>query len=234
MAYTVTQLITDAYYLSGIVSEGLSGISGVQLNKGLRLLSSILSIQTVNSRLIPYFTQYQFNTVIGQEKYFVPQLISIETLTFNYSSVRWSMVQTTRKIYQGTSRANSINSLMYYYYVERCLGGANLFMQFNPDQVYPMTMWGKFSLSSVVQNQDLSAILDLYYIEYLKYALAEYICTANVVTFQPENKRILEKFEHLFMDVSAPDLTLKKVSGLGGHGQSIWGQRNLGNGWTVP
>lgn len=233
MAYTVTSLITDAYYLSGRLSQGLQTISGLQLNKGLVLLNSLLSVKSVNERLIPYFTSYSLNTIVGQEEYFIPNLIMIETLTFDYSTVRWSMVQSTRKQYQGSSRPQNVNSLMQEYYVERCLGGANLFMYFFPDQIYPMTIWGKFSLASVVLNQDLTTTMDLFYREFLRYGLAEYICHDNNITFQPQNKKKLDQMEQVFLDISAPDLTVSSISGLRGRGQSIWGQVNLGHGWTV-
>lgn len=146
MAYTVTRLITEAYTLSGRISSDLQTVSGAQIFKGLNLLNALLALKTVDSRLIPYFTKYQFNAVVGQEMYFVPGLIYIETLTFDYSSVRWSMEQLSRKAYQGSARANNINSLMFNYYVERAKGGANLFMYFLPDQTYPMTIWVSFLL----------------------------------------------------------------------------------------
>jgi hypothetical protein len=234
MAYTVTKLITDAYYLSGRLSEGLNTISGDQLAKGLRLLNSILAIHSVDERLIPYFTKYQFNAEIDTEEYFIPDLIYVETLTFDYSSVRWSMKQTTRKQYQGSSRANNIDSLMYEFYVERCKGGANLFMYFKPDQAYPMTIWGKFSLSSVVQNQDLEATLDRFYIEYLRVKLGKYIASDANITFQPYNEELLQQYEKIFLDTSTPDLTVRKMSAFGSEHRSIWGQVNLGHGWTAP
>ncbi len=233
MARTVTSLIVDAYYLSGVVSEGLQTVSGSQLHKGLKLLNGFLSIKSVNERLIPYFTSYEFNGIIGQEKYFIPGLISVETLTFNYSTVRWSMVQTTRVKYQGSSRPEGINSLMQEYYVERCLGGANIFMYFFPDMDYPLTIWGKFSLSSAVLNQDLSKSLDDFYLEYLKYGLASYICQDQNITFQPQNRAQLDQMEQVFLDISVPDLSVKKISGLSRRGNSIWGQVNLGHGWTT-
>lgn len=233
MAYTVTKLITESYYLSGILSRELQTISGSQLNLGLQLLNNVLATKTVMSRLIPYFTSYQFNAVVGQETYFVPNLIYIETLTFDYSTVRWSMEQLSRKEYQGSARANNIDSLMFNYYVERCLGGANLFMYFFPDMTYPMTIWGKFSLAQVVLGQDLSTTLDLFYIEFLRYLLAQAICNDRNVTFQPQNQKQLDIYLEQFLDTSAPDLRVTKFSALTGQGQSIWGAVNLGHGYTT-
>ncbi len=233
MAYTVTKLITESYYLSGRLSRDLQTITGQQLNLGLQLLNNVLAVKTVNSRLIPYFTKYQFNAVVDQEEYFIPNLIYIETLTFDYSTVRWSMEQLSRKVYQGSARANNIDSLMFNYYVERCLGGANLFMYFLPDMTYPMTLWGKFSLASVVLGQDLAATLDEFYIEFLRYQLAQYICNDSNITFQPQNQKKLDEYLEQFLDTSAPDLRVTKFSGLVSKGQSPWGVANLGRGWTV-
>jgi hypothetical protein len=232
MTYTVTQLITESYYLSGRVSQSLQTITGYQLNAGLRYLNALLAVKTVNERLIPYFTEYQFDAVVGQESYFIPNLVFAETLTFLYSTVRWSMVQCTRKEYQGSSRAENINSIMQNYYVERCLGGANLFMYFFPDMTYPMKIVGKFSLQSVVLNQDLSTTLDAFYLEYLRYALGEYICQANNITFQPQNKKTLDDFEQQFLDISAPDLTVQNRTRYSGMQMWSWGMLNLGHGWT--
>lgn len=232
MTYTVTRLITESYYLSGRLSQGLQTVSGSQITAGLNLLNSILAVKTVDERMIPYFTKYEFNAVVGQEEYFIPNLIHIETLTFNYNTVRFSMEPLTRRVYQGSARANGITSLMFNYYVERTKGGANLFMYFLPDQTYPLTLWGKFSLTSVALNQDLSAILDDFYIEYLRYKLAQYIANANNITFQPQNQKTLDMYEESFLDTSAPDLSVEKKSGLYGQGCSIWSQVNLGRGWT--
>lgn len=233
MAYTVTKLITESYYLSGRLARGLQSITGEQLNNGLSLLNAVLSVKSVNERLIPYFNSYDFTAVINQEKYFIPNMVYCETLTFNYQNVRYSMVPMGRVEYHGSARVNNISSLMFNYEVERCLGGSNLFMYFLPDMTYPCTVWGKFSLLSVVLNQDLEATLDDFYIEYLRYALAEYICQDSNIAFQPQNQAQLEAYEKQFMDISAPDLRIQKSSGLVGKQPSLWGQANLGHGWTV-
>lgn len=231
MAYTVTKLITEAYYLSGRLSRGLSTISGPQLSIGLVLLNAILSMKSVNERLIPYFTEYQSSFVVGQEEYFVSNLISIETMTFEYNTVRWSLQQASRVRYQGSSRAENINSLPQNYYVERAKGGANVFVYFFPDNTYPFTIWGKFSLTNVVLNQDLESTLDDFYIEYLRYALAEYICQDNNITFQQQNSDTLQEYEKVLMDVSTPDLTVQKITPYNPRPTYNWGDVNLGHGW---
>jgi hypothetical protein len=232
MTYTVTKLITESYYLSGRLAQGLQTISGPQLFKGLELLNAVLAVKSVNERLIPYFNSYDFTAVVNQEKYFIPNLVFCETLTFNYQNVRYSMAPMGRVEYQGSARVNNISSLMFNYSVERCLKGSNIFMYFLPDMTYPCTVWGKFSLLSVVLNQDLETTLDDFYIEYLRYALADYICQDSNITFQPQNAQKLEEYEKQFMDISAPDLTVRRSSGLVGKQPSLWGMANLSRGWV--
>jgi hypothetical protein len=232
MTYTVVQLITDSYYLSGRLARGLQIITGSQLNTGLRLLNAVITVKSVNERLIPYFTEYQFNAVVGQEEYFISNLIYAETLTFNYQNVRYSMQPMGRKEYQGSPRVNNIQSLMFDYHVERTKGGSNLFMYFLPDMNYPCTLWGKFSLTTVALNQNLEDTLDQFYIEYLRYALAEYICHDNNIAFQPQNKEKLEEYEQAFLDIGPPDLTIEFCSGLRGSPQpDMFCEANIARGW---
>jgi hypothetical protein len=55
---------------------------------------------------------------------------------------------------------------------------------------------------SVTKYQDLSIILDLFYIDYLRYALAEYMCQEYNITFQPQNQAKLNEFETTIFDIS--------------------------------
>ena len=157
MSYSVTQLITNAYYASGIVSREFETVSGSQVNDGLQFLNDILADKTIEKDMIPYFTKYEFFGVAGQEQYFIPNLEQLETLTFFINNVRYQMREIDRKSYFGSSRANNINSLPFNWHLERCLGGANIYLYFFPQTNYPIEAWGSFRLSSVVLNQDLNS-----------------------------------------------------------------------------
>ena len=75
------ELIVNAYYLSEIVSRELEEVSGSQLADGLRMLNGILAEKSAKGYQIPYYTETEFNTVIGQEEYFVQGLIDVSTVT---------------------------------------------------------------------------------------------------------------------------------------------------------
>lgn len=157
MSYSVIQLITNAYYASGIVSREFETVSGSQVNDGLQFLNDILADKAIEKDMIPYFTKYEFFAVAAQEKYFIPNLEQLETLVFFINNVRYQMRDIGRKVYFGSSRADNINSLPFNWHLERCLGGANIFMYFKPQTNYPIQAWGSFRLTSVTINQDLNS-----------------------------------------------------------------------------
>lgn len=234
MSYTTTELITRSWYLSSIVARDLETVSGDQLNDGLNMLNALLSFKTADQRLIPYYNEYDFVAVVGQEQYFIPNLILPETLTFFKDTVRYATVPLGRKAYFGTPRAEGIESLMFQCHYERCLKGSNLFVYFLPDQNYPMTIWGKFSLQSVSLGQDLSLTLDAFYIEYLRYALSQYMCQEYNISMSADTKAKLDEFERMIFDISPIDMstTTRNFFSQQGSSPDIYGFANLGRGWT--
>lgn len=231
MAYTVTQLITNAYYLSGLVSRRFQTVSGEQLSDGLQSVNAVIQFKTAQQRLIPYFNEVEFAAVDGTETYFVENLISAETLTFNIGPVRYSTMPTSRKDYRGTGRVDNITSLPYQWNFERCFGGANISLYFLPNSNYPIKIWGKFSLASVTLNEDLEGRLDNFYIEYLRYATAQRLCQENNISFPPDSKQTLDEYEEMITDISPMDLTLQKMSSLQQDSGLNWGDINIGRGW---
>lgn len=234
MAYTAAELINRSWYLSGIVARGLETPTGQQGNDGLYLLNDLLSFQTVDNSLVPYYNSYDFDGVVGQEEYFVENLIEIETLSYVYSTnVRYAMIEQSRKQYFGTPRVNGINTLPTYYHMEKALGGANVFMYFTPDQEYPFTIWGKFGLTEVTYETDLSLTYDRFYLKYLRYLLANYMCSENGFTVPAQTKMELEETIAKLKYLSPLDFTVTKISSLQTSNGLNWGQINLGGGWTT-
>lgn len=231
MTYTVTELITRAYYLSQVVSRELETVSGQQIEDALVWLNALLSLKSANSRVIPYYQQYNLTAVIGQETYFVPNLVQAETLTFTNGSVRYSTQPVSRRSYFGSGRINNITSLPFNWHCERALGGSNIFLYFLPDAAYPIQIWGRFGFDNVSLNENLLTIYDEYYIDYLRYRLALRICSEFGIPFQPQSMAELEELEEAMTDISPPDMTLTKYSSLQGETGINWGDINIGRGW---
>ncbi len=236
MAYTTNQLIANAFYASGVVSREFETVSGQQIGDGLSWLNEIIDEKVVDDGMIPYESTYTFNAVPGQEIYSIPNLIAIDTLVFFLNTVRFSMIYNKRNNYFGSNRVQNIKTLPYQWYFERQLGGGNLYIYFEPDQAYPMELHGTFRLSEVSLGQDLSLTLDMFYITYLKYALADRICAEYNYVTPPGVTRQLGKYEG-WIDKKSKllDLRLDKVSCLNSHTTTYsWAYVNLGRGFTPP
>lgn len=232
MPYTTTQLITGAYYASGIVSREFETVSGGQLADGLIWLNNIITEKDVDQDMIPYETTYNANFIIGQEKYFIPGLIQIDTLVFFLDAVRYAMQYSSRNAYFGSSRVENIQTLPYEWYFEKQLNGGNLYIYFQPDRNYPMEIHGVFSMPTVILNQDLELIFPEELITYFRYALADRICAEYNFTVPEGVARILNKYQGWISKNSRIlDLNLKKTSTLQIHGTINWGFVNLGRGW---
>jgi hypothetical protein len=156
MAYTTNQLISDAYYASGVVSKEFETVSGGQFSDALQWVNDIISDKDVNQSMVPYETTYTFTANIGQEKYFIPNLISIDTIVFYKDTVRYALTYTKRNAYFGSPRVQNINSLPFDWYFERQTNGGNLFIYFNPDQTYPFEIHGVFRPNPLRLGQDLT------------------------------------------------------------------------------
>jgi hypothetical protein len=248
MAYTAQKLITRSWYLSGIVARNLQVDTGDQSNDGLDLLNALLDFKQIETDLIPYWQYIEMPLVAGQEFYFLPYVAALESVTFNIDVVRYPMDMVTRRNYYGSARVDNITSLPFSYNYNRALGGGNLAMYFKPDTNYIMKAMAKIFLVDVSLNTDLTNIsevvpytfvnssnqgYDTGYIEYLRYALAEMMCSEYGIIFNPQSAQILKKYERKLMYISPPDLSMIKTTILTADGSPgwNWGDVSLGRGW---
>lgn len=231
MSYTARQLVTRSWYLSGIVARRLQSVTGDQATDGLFLLNALLEWKSIQIDLIPYWTYYEFPAVVGQEQYFIPNLFAVESLTFNIDSVRYPTDFTTRTAYFGTGRVDNIDSLPSNWYFNRSLGGGSIYMYFKPQGEYPIKIMGKFGLTNVDLDTDMLTVYDPSYLEYLRYALAQYMCSEYGIMMNPESKEILKSLSRTLMDVSPPDLSIRKTSILTVGTGINFGDVNIGKGW---
>jgi hypothetical protein len=225
------ELIAKAYYLSNVVSRELETVSGSQQADGLDMLNDLLAEKSAKGRLIPYYTHSTFNLVVNQEEYFVPNLIDADVVTYNIGDIRYSMLQTNRKVYFGSPRADNVNSLPTSYHFERSLGGGKIYFYYLPSDVYEVNITGKFALTQVSGCDELSDGLDDFYVAYLKYALAKRISDFYNIDFFGEKSKTLFALEKDVFEVAPPDVQLKKISTFGDRNYINWAYVNLGRGF---
>lgn len=235
MSETTTDLITSSYYAAGVVSREFETVSGQQIGDGLAWLNDIITEKVVDDGMIPYETTYNFTAIPGQEKYFVPNLIQVDTLVFFLNSIRFAMDFNKRNNYFGSNRVENIQTLPYQWYFERALGGANIYIYFLPDRNYPLQVQGVFRIPTVTLGQDLTLIYDQFFITYLHYALADRICAEYNYETPSGVTRQLGKYESWINKKSRVlDLRVDKISSLKNQTTTYsWGYVNLGRGFTT-
>jgi hypothetical protein len=87
------------------------------------------------------------------------------------------------------------------------------------------------NVSTYTFLQTSNAGYDTSYLEYLRYALAEYMCSEYGVLFNPESQKILMSMKRKLMYISPPDLSMYKTSILTEGTGINWADVNIGRGW---
>ncbi len=232
--YPASQLIARAWNLSGIVARDLEEVSGGQGGDGLFLLNELLDFKACDLDLIPYWKRTVLQLVQGQEMYFIPNLYQIETFTFNIGPVRYPTNDATRDKYFGNGRVDNIQSIPFMKHLERVEGGSNLYVYYLPDNNYIANITGKYALTDVDQNTDLSTVYDGFYISYLRYALANYMCIEWDISFAPDKAKQLQIMEKKLQYISPPDFSMVKTQFFNTRNTALnWAQINIGKGWYV-
>lgn len=213
MVYLASQLIADAYDLSEVVGSDFQAVSGSQSTKGLNYLNQLLEEKAAQTSFIPYF-QYDtsIDCVIGQEMYFIPNAIYVESLTFNIGELRLEMNASNRSAYFGGSRVDNITALPDSWNFLRGEGGGTLYIYPLPAGTYQLKLMAKFALTDVTLTTDMSASYDGFYILYLTFALAEYICMRNGVEFTDAKQKKMTRMEYDLLNISSPDMRCKRTS----------------------
>jgi len=246
MPYLAQDLITRSWFLSGIIARNLQVPTGDQIYDGLQMLNDLLNFKQIETDLIPYWTYIQLPLVANQEFYFLPYVAAIESATFNIDVVRYPMDYVSRRNYYGSSRVDNISTLPFSWNYNRALGGGNMALYFKPESDYPMKMMVKLFLVDVTLQTDLTDISEIVpytfinsanqglgtaYIEYLRYALAQYMCSEYGVLFNPESEKTLTSYKRKLMWESPPDLSSIKTSILTEQNGLNYGDINIGKGW---
>lgn len=231
MAYPARKLITGAYYLSQVVSRQLQTVSGEQVDDGLFLLNALLEFKSTDLREIPYFKREELVLQAGVGEYFIENLLYVDAMTYNIGSVRYPMTELTRKQFFDTGRIDNIQALPFSYRVEREKGGSRIYLYFLPQGNYVLKLSGKFGFTAVTLDTDLSLYYDNYYIEFLRFQLAEYICSEYGTTLPDETKMRLKEMKEKILDVSPPDLSIQKTTFFSGQSPMDWQSANLSKGW---
>ncbi len=143
------------------------------------------------------------------------------------------MMEASRSRYFATPRVDNILSLPYMWHFEREKGGGRIYVYFKPQDTYPLKFNGKYGFSSVTKDTDLELVYDRFYIAYLKYALAQYLCIDYNISMQPEAIGQLTDYEEQLRYISPIDFSTNIRNPMQKGYPDMYAQANLGKGWTT-
>ncbi len=232
------ELINWAWNLSGIKGRQFETVTGQESSDGLTLLNDILAGRNSDGRYISYYERFDISAVIGQEDYWVDNLVEVDTATVTLDEVRYPLMYVDRNTYWGEGRVNNITALPYSYYSERQINsdtnipGTRLWFYWLPAQSdYTFQVVGRFSLQKLTLSTVISNHLEGYYIDYLKYKLAKRMCDFYDYEFGQSRMQELTNLEMQVNDINPIDTRVKKITPFTGDTVFNWADVNIGRGW---
>lgn len=232
MPYTALQLISDAFFDSGIRDATFNVPSAEDNQRGLRALNQILNLTSVNLDYIPYYTRGTFTATGGVSEYTLQNVYLIDLLTFNMSQVRYNSRYLTRFEFFGTNRANNIQSLPLTYTFERTLNGIKIYLYPIPDQTYVFDYSAKQKLTNPDYATDLTQYFDDYFIQYLEFETALLLCSKYGASPPPLIAERVSELRRVIMTPSPVDMTSRTTNLLGSGVSPNWAQITIGKGWA--
>ena len=141
-----------------IVAAQAETVSGDQLKDGLEHLNDFLALQNANSRMIPYIRVGNLTCIPNSEELFVKHLLNIDALTLRVEEPRSYALQTLPLLGRKGYFTHDYPFFLRprFYHLEKIKGGSLLFLNPTPDKAYPLKLVGKFGLTEVSYNDDLS------------------------------------------------------------------------------
>jgi len=222
-----SELIKRSFNLANIVGTEIEQVSSSQVSNGLGALNDILSETYATGSDVPYYTHLTVPAVSGQEVYSIDGLIEADAITYTLGNIRYGLTDLSREEYFGRSRVENVSAIPSVYYLERRMGGADLYLYYKPSENDSINITGKFALSSVTLNTNVTDVFDGLYLSWLKYKLAERICSLYDQMFTPLNNKLLMKLTRQIESLSVPSMSVDVQN-------YINPSRRRGNGYTDP
>jgi hypothetical protein len=208
----VIEIINRAYIFSGINSI-LGETQPDQVSNGLFLLNHLLSLKNADDEELPYYQTIELTANAGQSEYFVPNMYSLDCMTFNIGDTRYSLKAVTRKVFFGNSRQDNIRSMPSEFYYEKVNGGCKVILYFSPADTYVLKFVGLKGFEPISNvDIELNDSLDISYQSYLILELAKHICLYMTISIPPLLANNLEEIKKKMKNNNAVDTSFGYIS----------------------
>lgn len=181
---SVRAFINDAYQLVSSATPTVP-LHGNDLSKGIQYLNELLLAYSANGLMITVSKQVTFTVGINQgfitfgEPDYVPtpdvttegRLVNLENAWVQLEGITYPLIDESRNDFYASYKYEPLQGLPRYIIIRPDTNLTTVQIFPAPSQVYVLFIYGKFQLSSLSSNMDMSE-LPTYYLRYLRFALA--------------------------------------------------------------
>lgn len=219
---SVRAFITDSYQIISAATPTVP-LQGDDLSKGIQILNRLLNQYSANGLMITVSKQVDFTLSINQgtvtfgEPDYVPtpditsegRLVNLLNAWVTLQGVTYPLIDESRTEFFSSYKYEPLAGLPRYIIVkpETNLTRVQVFPA--PSQPFDLSVYGKFQLSSLSSNDDMSELPSYYYM-YLQFALAKYLAVykARMGAWTPELENMYRDLEKDMVAASSTNLDI--------------------------
>ena len=184
---SVRSFINDSYQIVSAASPTVT-LQGSDLSTGINILNRLLNQYAANGLMITVSQQVDFMLNIGQgsitigEPDYTPtpditnpgRLVNLLNSWVTLSNVTYPLIDESRTEFFSSYKYEALMGLPRYIIVKPQTNLTVVQVFPAPSQPYALSIYGKWQLSTLTANDDMSS-LPSYYSMYLQFALAKYL-----------------------------------------------------------
>ena len=181
---SVRGFIADSYALIN-PSTPTVPLQGDNQIKGLQYLNELIASFSGTGQMLTVAQQIDFTMAIGQQfvtfadpSYLLPadiklgRLANLQNAWLTLDGVTYPLIDESRNVFYDSYKYDPQKGLPRFVIIQNLTNITSMRVYPSPSQVYTLSVYGKFELNTLSINSNM-AELSLYYIRYLRFALAK-------------------------------------------------------------
>ncbi len=183
---TVKQFVTDSYQLISSNTPTVP-LQGNDMLKGVQFLNQLLKHYSATGLMLTVAKQVDFTVSIGQSEITfadtaytgtadikVGRLANLADAWLTLQGVTYPLIIMNRDVFMGSYKYDPQLGLPRFVIIYNETHLTRLRIYPGPSQVYDLSVYGKFELSELTENDDMSS-LPLYYQLFFQFAVGKYL-----------------------------------------------------------
>lgn len=219
---TVKAFVQDSYQL---ISPGspTTPLHGDDMSKGIQFMNELLSSYSGTGLLITVAKQVDFTMSIGQQYVtfadasYTPaadvqqgRLANLQNAWLLLEGVTYPLVDESRNVFYDSYKYDPQQGLPRFCIIKNETDVTSMRVYPAPSQVYQLSVYGKFELATLGENDNMSS-LPMYYFRYLRFALAKDLamCKGRAQAWTADLENMLKNAKEDMETVSSVNLAIQ-------------------------